>query len=213
MASIIRASDRNAATETVAFNFDDLSNQARRYLDEVRADAAKIIADARREAVAIRQQAERDGRQAAMQAVEGMVAGQLAGSLAAIGRAVEEVRQSKQAWLKHWERAAVHLAAAIARRVIRRELSRQPDIPLDLVREALELATGSASLRIRMNPKDLEVLGAQVEAVVKQFAPLAAAELAPDPTIEPGGCRVETRLGLIDQQYESQLRRIEEELN
>lgn len=213
MSSIIRASDRNAATETVAFNFDDLSNQARRYLDEVRAEAAKIVAEARRDAVAIRQQAEREGRQAALQAVERTVAGQLSGSLAAIGRAVDEVRQSKHAWLKHWERAAVHLAAAIARRVIRRELSRQPDIPLALVREALELATGSASLRIRMNPDDLEALGTQVETVAKQFAPLAATELVPDSAIVPGGCRIETRMGIIDQQFDAQLQRIEEELN
>ena len=46
------------------------------------------------------------------------------------------------------------MAAAIARRVIRRELTRQPEIPLALVREALELAAGSAQVRIHLNPAD-----------------------------------------------------------
>ena len=33
-----------------------------------------------------------------------------------------------------------------------------------------------------------------------------------DPEIARGGCRVETRFGTIDQQFEAQLARIEEEL-
>ena len=38
------------------------------------------------------------------------------------------------------------------------------------------------------------------------------AEITADATISRGGCRVETRFGTIDQQFESQLKRIEEEL-
>ena len=41
---------------------------------------------------------------------------------------------------------------------------------------------------------------------------LGDAEVVADATIERGGCRVETRFGTIDQQFESQLKRIEEEL-
>ena len=40
----------------------------------------------------------------------------------------------------------------------------------------------------------------------------AAAELAADENISPGGCRVETEHGSIDQQIEAQLARILEEL-
>ena len=53
-----------------AFNFDDLGTQADRYLTEIRAQAAKILADANREANAIRAQAEQQGRQAAIDAAE-----------------------------------------------------------------------------------------------------------------------------------------------
>jgi flagellar assembly protein FliH len=41
---------------------------------------------------------------------------------------------------------------------------------------------------------------------------LAPAEMIADPEISPGGCRIETLHGAIDQQFESQLARIEEEL-
>jgi flagellar biosynthesis/type III secretory pathway protein FliH len=51
-----------------------------------------------------------------------------------------------------------------------------------------------------------------MQAVVRELAPLAQTELVADPQISAGGCRVETRFGVIDQQFESQLARIEEEL-
>jgi flagellar assembly protein FliH len=137
---------------------------------------------------------------------------QLETLLPALKQVVEDIRQAKQAWLTQWEKSAVHVAAAIAERIIRRELSNTPEITLTLVREALELAAGSSELRIHLNPGDHETLGARVEAILGELSGLAPAELAADPEITPGGCRVETRFGTIDQQFEAQLARIEEEL-
>ena len=66
MSTIIRASDRNSATQGVAFNFEDMSLQADRYWGKVRGEAAKIVAKAQQEAEAIRKNAEAEGRQAAI---------------------------------------------------------------------------------------------------------------------------------------------------
>ncbi|MGD0900871.1 MAG: FliH/SctL family protein, partial [Thermoguttaceae bacterium] len=115
-------------------------------------------------------------------------------------------------WLAHWEAAGVHVAAAIARRLIRCELTRQPEIPLTLVREALELAAGSPQVRIQLNPADHQALGNQVQTLVAEMAGLGEVQIAPEESVTPGGCRVETRFGVIDQQFESQLARVEEEL-
>ena len=212
MPPLIRATDRNADAQAVAFSFDDMSTQVQRYLDEVRVEAAKIVARARADADAVRQQAEQEGRRAAMAAVEQMVADRMSGVLPAIQQAIDEIRRAKHAWLKHWEVGAVHLAAAIAGRLVRRELSARPEITLDLVREALELAAGSGELRIHLNPADRDALGGQVQALCREFSALASTELVADETVAPGGCRVETRFGTIDQQFEAQLKRIEEEL-
>ena len=216
MSTIIRATERNGGTHAVAFNFEDMASQAEKYLERVRADAAGLIAKAQRDAEAIRKRAEVEGqqlaRQAAAQAMEQALAAKLATALPAVQRVIQDIQHAKQSWLAHWESSAVSVAAAIAARVIRRELSGKPEIPLTLVREALELAAGSSHLRIRLNPADLETIRPQVEMLVKELSPLAAAEIAADPTITAGGCRVETRFGTIDQQFEAQLKRIEEEL-
>jgi flagellar assembly protein FliH len=201
MATLIRLADAPHALHDVPLNFDDLDAQA-----------AQIVAQAQSEAEAIRQRAAEEGCQAAVQAIEKMAAEQFTPVLAALQQAGTDLRHAKQAWLAHWEQGAVHLAAAIAARVIRGELRRQPEITIKLVREALELAAGSPSVRLHLNPEDYKSLGAQVRTLIDAMSGLGAVEVAADATIGRGGCRVETRFGTIDQQFESQLKRIEEEL-
>jgi flagellar assembly protein FliH len=212
MPTIIRASQRQSGDSPTAFNFVDMSSQARQYVTKVRAEAARLIAEARREADAIRRQAEQQGRQAGMQAVEDVVRKQLATAFPALKRVIEEIRNSQHTWLRHWEASAVHVAAAMAERVIRREVRHDPKITLTLVREALELAAGNAHLRIHLNPEDCKALGGHVKTLIDELAPLAEAEILPHPDVSPGGCRLETKFGVIDERFEAQLKRIEEEL-
>ncbi|MBN2579314.1 MAG: hypothetical protein JXB10_10015 [Pirellulales bacterium] len=212
MPTIIRAAQQQSSRTPTAFNFVDMSAQAQKYLTKVRAEAAELVAAARREADVVRRRAEEEGRQAGLQAVEEMVRKQLATAFPALQQVIEEIRHSRHDWLRHWEARGVHVAAAMAARVIRRELRQDPEIPLTLVREALELAAGNAHLRIRLNPKDCQALGNQVQMLTDALAPLAQAEIIPDADVTPGGCRLDTKFGTIDEQFEAQLQRIEEEL-
>ncbi len=212
MSTVIRATDRHRGINAEAFNFNDIAARAKTYLGNVRTEAEEIVEQARREADAIRSRAERDGRQAAMDAVEEMIRKQLSTALPALRKVIEDIQHAKQAWLTHWEAGAVHVAAAIAERLIRRELPEHPEITMTLIREALELAAGSSQLRIHMNPDDYKALGGQVEMLIEELSGLAGAEVMADKEITPGGCLVETQFGVIDQQFEAQLKRIEEEL-
>ena len=74
---------------------------------------------------------------------------------------------------------------------VRRELSQFPEITLDLVREALELASGGGRLALRLNPKDYETLGDHAEQLVARIGQLTSADVVADPAVQPGGCRVE----------------------
>jgi flagellar assembly protein FliH len=125
---------------------------------------------------------------------------------------VDGVLAAKAQWLAHWERCALSLATAIAERVVRRELTRTPEVTLAFVRESLELTAGSTDVRLHMHPEDLAILGSQVEALTAELGRLGAAQVVPDRNVTRGGCRVETRYGTIDQQLETQLARIEQEL-
>jgi flagellar assembly protein FliH len=215
MPTVLRATDSHRVTASVAFNFDDMAGQAQKYLDQVRAEAGKIVVKAQQEAAVVRARSQAEGRQAAMNEVEQMIQKQLATVLPALRQAILDIHQAKQAWLAQWEASAVHLAAEIAKRLIRGELTRQPHIPGNLIREALQLAAGQGEVRLLLNPADHQALAGQVKLLVEEMAGLGAgapAQIVADAAISPGGCRVETRFGAIDQTFEAQLARVEEEL-
>jgi flagellar assembly protein FliH len=216
MAGIIKAAGSippPAKSAPRAFHFDDVGQS---YLDRVRGEAARIVAEARQEAVQIKARAIEEGRQAAIQAAQASLRTrldqQLVSVLAALKQAAQNIEHSRHTWQQHWEEHAVHLAAAIAARVCRRELSRQPEISLVWVREALEMAAGDAQIALRLNPDDHALLGTQIDTISKQLKGLGAVQVVADPAIRAGGCRVDTEFGSLDQQLETQLARITDEL-
>ena len=115
--------------------------------------------------------------------------------------------------LKHWEENAMQIAAAIAYQTIMRDPATKREVPLDLLREALELAMNCAALKIRMNPRDVEALKEPIRAILEETGNLATAEVVADPKITAGGCVVESSLGVIDERLESRLERIVSELS
>ena len=120
--------------------------------------------------------------------------------------------RAQQDWLARWEQGAVRLATAIARRVIRRELMRSARDSAGAVREALQLAAGSTRMRLLMNPADVNGLAGKIQKVLDEHPSIVPTKLVADASIAPGGCRVETEHGAIDQQFDAQLARIVEEL-
>lgn len=218
--SIIKATDRARGIEPVAFNFDDMAVKANSYLDGVRQQATQVVTRAQQQAEQVRQKIEAESRQKGYaegqkeihRLVEKKLGEQLATLLPALAATIQEIQHAKQAWLTHWERTAVQLATAMAERIVRREIEQKPEIPLELIRESLELAAGSTSVRVILNPKDHETLQPQAEALIRDMASLGDCELVADASITAGGCRVETSFGTIDQQIETQLERIEQEL-
>jgi flagellar assembly protein FliH len=219
MAAILKSdgSARSHATpQAVAFNFADMTAKAQVFLDDTRAEAAKIIAEAQQQARQIREQAKIDGRRDAVaqaeQSMQAKVAQQLQFLLPAIQEAVVEVQRERKAWVARWEQNAIALTAAMAERVVRREIKADPQITLDLVREALHLASGLGQLQIRLHPQDYATLQSNLKTLVEQMKQLAPTEVIADAAISPGGCRVDTQFGSIDQQIHSQLERIRQEL-
>lgn len=216
MAGIIKCSGRShspTGEASVAYQFDDMGQA---YLDRVRAEAGKIISDARGEAARIKAKAADEGKQAAMQAVEASLRAkidqQVQSLVGALQQAVQSITQSHQAWQQQWETHGVRVAVAIAARIIRREIVQNHEIPLELVREALQLASGQQRIIIRMNPADHAALAGKAEQIVRELGQVAETQLIPDAAVSPGGCRVETPYGAIDQQIETQLARITEEM-
>ncbi len=132
--------------------------------------------------------------------------------LPALQSMVGQLETAKQSFLNLWERSAIHVAKTIAEQAIGRQLSDMVDVPLRLLRESLELGAGSTSVKVRMNPVDCESLRPQVDILIDEMSVATNIEVVPDARIAPGGCLLETSLGIIDNRIESRLERIEQEL-
>jgi flagellar assembly protein FliH len=221
MATIIRKDSprethSGRAAQPAAFSFSDMRSQADGYLESVREEAAKIVQQAHQQAEQLRRQAEVAGRKAAEAAIERVlddkVAKRMQTLLPALQQLVTEINNAKGQWLNQWEHSAVKVASAMAERIICRELAREPQIAVDIIGDALRLAAGAAQITVRLNPTDYENLGSQIEKLAQTMCQLAPNSIVADPDVSPGGCRVETKYGEIDQQIASQLKRIEQDL-
>lgn len=219
MAGIIKSGMWQGASGSatpVSFNFEDLNQQAEAYLATIRKQATQILTQAKEQVAAIETDARERGRQAAIQlatqAAQEHLDQRLRSLVPALEKSVSAIQQSRETWLRHWEQNTMRLASAIAERVIRRELSRQPEISLEWIHEALELVTGEGRVTVHLHPADYETLGERAQQLIARMTKIGAATILPDPTVEPGGCRVVTDFGSIDLQLSAQLKRIEEEL-
>ncbi len=213
MSRVLKASELSPVPAG-RFSFDDWGSTSAQS-QAARREAEEMLAAARDEVERIRAEAHEQGLATAMHEFDALVeqAATLKFNdwLPTLRSAVAELAASKSAWLAQWEGAALGVATAIAARIVRREIERTPEVALTLVRETLELVTpGQAQLHL--HPDDIAGLGTQLEALLVECGCAGSVTLTPDTNISRGGCRLDTRLGSIDQQLESQLARIEEEL-
>jgi flagellar biosynthesis/type III secretory pathway protein FliH len=131
----------------------------------------------------------------------------------AVDSVLEQVDQAHRQWTANAQRDVFELAVAIAQRIVRRELKNDPQIPLALVHEALDMVGRGRPIRIVLHPKDLCDISEQVQTSVDNLRSTAPVEIASDERVERGGCLVETPHGLIDQTFTAQLQRIRDELD
>jgi len=137
---------------------------------------------------------------------------QLETLIPALKTMIDRLELAKQTFLQRWEQSAVKIAEAIAAKAIDRQLPEMIDVPIRLLREALELGTGSTSVLIRLNSGDYEALKPQIDLLIQEMTRSVQTEIVSDASISPGGCILETPQGTIDNRIESRLARIEEEL-
>ncbi|MEM6797945.1 MAG: FliH/SctL family protein [Planctomycetota bacterium] len=222
MATIIKQHEQQEtpsgdAVRGVAFDFQDLAGHADEYVESVRREATKVVQQAHAEAEAVRAGAEKAGREAAEAAIEQVLNDKIAQQMKTIRPAldglVNQLADARGEWLEHWDRTAVELAARMAERVLRAELTNRPEVTIGWVREALQLASGASEVVVRLHPEDHKNLGPQIEAMAESMGRLSGTHFVADPQVSLGGCLVETRHGTIDQQVESQLQRLVEDLS
>ena len=193
---------------TLADAVAQTEEKAKDILAHARIEASKIIDEANLRTARI----ERDAYQ------RGLERGTEEGTLAARGEILDHIEALKllasqasldrQELLQNSERAVVRLATEVARKIIQHEISLDPSLVARVVRSAIEKVNATDLIRVRVNPQDLEALRNYIK---ESSHPKASGwEFEADPDVEPGGCIIDTRVGILDAQLDVQLKEIEE---
>ncbi|AEG15351.1 Flagellar assembly protein FliH/Type III secretion system HrpE [Desulfofundulus kuznetsovii DSM 6115] len=203
--------------------------------DETRAKNEEILAAAQREAAAIlekaRHEAEVLARETAARAreeglQEGWEEGYREGYRKAVEDAAAEARtlreearqvlqqaeEIRRATLENLEGEVVALAREMAEKIVAAQLTIDPAIVLNIVREALEAARIREQVVIYVNPEQKQLMEERREEILLALPPGTVLNIIGDPAIEPGGCRIETADGRVDATLESRWQALEEVL-
>lgn len=114
--------------------------------------------------------------------------------------------------LKDSEQAVVKLAVKVAEKIIGQQLLLSPESIVDIVREGLRSLRSDKSVLIKINPIHVDTLRHSIARVQDLLGPDSHIRFVPDARVSPGGCTIESELGIIDAQIETQLRCLEEAL-
>lgn len=139
---------------------------------------------------------------------------ELAGVSGALATALLETAELRGKLMQEAEEDLLKLSVAIARKVMQRELATDPRVLTGLVRGALEAASVSDEVVVRLNADQYPLV-----AECREFQELAGGERSVtfkgDPQLPYAGCLVETARGVtdagLDAQLEEILRRLLEE--
>jgi len=170
---------------------------------EAEESAARVIAEAKEQASAIREQAYREGVERGLE--EGLArARQESQEMLSKAREVlQEAEAERAAILNQMEREIVELAQEIAGRIVAAELKLNHEVVTAIAKEALTLVRDRPQVMMFVHPDDLNACqqaSPQFEALLPENAVL---RILPDSQVKRGGCILDTGEGVVDATLDS----------
>jgi flagellar biosynthesis/type III secretory pathway protein FliH len=109
------------------------------------------------------------------------------------------------------EKEIVRLVFEIAKKIIGREFNQNDKAIMNVIRLALSDAVGD-KIVVRLNPKDYEIVRKNEKELVEAVETGTSLNFKEDLDVQPGGCVVDTDIGTIDAQLDTQLHAIKKAL-
>jgi flagellar biosynthesis/type III secretory pathway protein FliH len=126
----------------------------------------------------------------------------------AFGLALDQLRLLDLSTINDFEAQSLDLAVAMAESLVGRELAATDDVVVDRARTAIALAPDRGTIVLRANPADVPQLELNLRSLaVGKSTPI---RLAPDPSVELGGCVLVAGALEIDAQLSHAFERVRE---
>lgn len=120
--------------------------------------------------------------------------------------AMMELREQYAQHIEELESVAVQLAMTAVEHILGREIHANTHLAVDQVKKAIASLHGIRDIRVRIHPSGIEALTEAKNSLVENSNSVQSVELISDPSVEQGGCILETAIGTVDAQLRTQLK-------
>jgi type III secretion protein L len=175
----------------------EASRDARDVVALAQDKAKQIIEEAEQGRNAIREQARQEG---------------IAQGLAEWNRIVARASQKADELSKSWEETMLRLSIRVAEKIVGEQLRLHPESIVEIVREVLKSIRPGKHLTIQVNPADAQYARARIDRLKEALGTSSEIEIVAAANVAPGGCVIESELGIIDARLETQLKCLEDAL-
>jgi type III secretion protein L len=114
--------------------------------------------------------------------------------------------------LKASEQSLVRLAVRVAEKIVGEHLKCDPEAIIGITREGLRSIRSEKNLIIQVNPDHVDTLRQSIDRLHDFLGSGCQVKVVGNAALSRGGCIVESELGVIDAQLETQLKCLEEAL-
>ena len=170
-----------------------------------RTEDRNLISRAQEEANAIKESAAKEGFEYGIEISKE--------ELKKLNRAITELLQSKE---KAFEQAApdiAFLAIKVAEKVIKKQLEIDDTIVLNIVTEVIKsLGKGETNILIKTNPADMQLIQDNIPDLYPYGDSNTKITVMKDEKVDWGSCIVETKSGIIDAKFSTQLQILQKAL-
>ena len=122
---------------------------------------------------------------------------------------LKKLENEAQNLIINMDKEVLNLALEIANKLVLKEIKIDPEVPIRIIKEALNYIAEGTELNIKVNPEEYKFLE---ENLSKHIAPSQKIKLIPDESISKGGIFIETSLGVIDATFEKRWKKLLETL-
>jgi flagellar assembly protein FliH len=174
-------------------------------LRDAAARAQTLLAQAQAQAETVAATARAAGHAEGVAAGRTEIEAQLAQTVSSLQGVVDEARAQRRTVIETAEPELVRLAMSIAERIVHEQISVDPNVVVENVRQALTRLVGREVVTLRVNPADLDTIRAHRDAIAGSND-VEHLRVVEDQRVDRGGVVVETDAGTIDAKVSTQIR-------
>ena len=202
-----------AETERIVMELlEKARDEAKAIISSAQDEADVLRAQVFEEARALRENARNEGYQQGLKQAQMEIEAVRQLALEQSRAIVEEARQNKLETLRSTETDMIRLIIAIAKKVIATELTLNPQVITNVVREAISYLDNPENIKVYVNPDELQILldTIKMEGLYEIGRPEMEVELKADRRVSPGGCIVDSDSGYVDAQLATRMEKVEQ---